>query len=136
MTHLTREAQRGRTARRAEIRDNLVNGLFTPYTFLCVVLLLGGVALTGFDAKGLPLLVIAAVLVAFIRLLYTIRAELPPDVVRNVMAQQYFEGEGSEQDIVDWAHGHMAAYKSPRIVEFVESLPMTSTGKILKRELS
>lgn len=76
MTHLTREAQRGRTARRAEIRDNLMNGLFTPYTFLCVVLLLGGVALTGFDAKGLPLLVVAAVLVALIRLLYTIRAEL------------------------------------------------------------
>ena len=30
----------------------------------------------------------------------------------------------------------MAAYKYPRIVEFVDSLPMTATGKILKRELS
>ena len=29
----------------------------------------------------------------------------------------------------------MAAYKYPRIVAFVESLPMTATGKILKREL-
>ena len=29
----------------------------------------------------------------------------------------------------------MAAYKFPRIVEFVATLPMTSTGKILKREL-
>ena len=30
----------------------------------------------------------------------------------------------------------MAAYKYPRIVEFVPNLPMTATGKILKRELS
>jgi long-chain acyl-CoA synthetase len=29
----------------------------------------------------------------------------------------------------------MAAYKYPRIVELVDSLPMTATGKILKREL-
>jgi long-chain acyl-CoA synthetase len=30
----------------------------------------------------------------------------------------------------------MAAYKYPRMVEFVTALPMTSTGKILKRELT
>jgi acyl-CoA synthetase (AMP-forming)/AMP-acid ligase II len=29
----------------------------------------------------------------------------------------------------------MAAYKYPRVVEFRDSLPMTATGKILKREL-
>ena len=29
----------------------------------------------------------------------------------------------------------MAAYKYPRIVEFRDELPMTATGKILKREL-
>jgi long-chain acyl-CoA synthetase len=29
----------------------------------------------------------------------------------------------------------MAAYKYRRIVAFAESLPMTATGKILKREL-
>jgi long-chain acyl-CoA synthetase len=28
-----------------------------------------------------------------------------------------------------------AAHKYPRIVEFRDSLPMTATGKILKREL-
>ncbi|MGW8400923.1 hypothetical protein ACWGLP_30295 [Streptomyces lydicus] len=32
--------------------------------------------------------------------------------------------------------GYGAAYKYPRIVEFVRSLPMTATGKILKRELA
>jgi long-chain acyl-CoA synthetase len=30
----------------------------------------------------------------------------------------------------------MASYKYPRIVQFVDELPMTATGKILKRELS
>jgi long-chain acyl-CoA synthetase len=29
----------------------------------------------------------------------------------------------------------MAAYKYPRLVAFVDNLPMTATGKILKREL-
>jgi long-chain acyl-CoA synthetase len=29
----------------------------------------------------------------------------------------------------------MAAYKYPRIIEFRDSLPMTATGKLLKREL-
>ena len=29
----------------------------------------------------------------------------------------------------------MAAYKYPRIVEFGDALPMTATGKILKRQL-
>ncbi|MEU5241761.1 long-chain fatty acid--CoA ligase [Streptomyces lydicus] len=39
-------------------------------------------------------------------------------------------------EFVAWAKGEMAAYKYPRIVEFVRSLPMTATGKILKRELA
>jgi long-chain acyl-CoA synthetase len=41
----------------------------------------------------------------------------------------------TEDDIVAWSKEQMAGYKYPRVVEFVSSLPMTSTGKILKREL-
>ncbi|HET8604848.1 MAG TPA: long-chain fatty acid--CoA ligase [Marmoricola sp.] len=41
----------------------------------------------------------------------------------------------SEDELVAWAKEQMASYKYPRIVEFVPSLPMTATGKILKREL-
>jgi fatty-acyl-CoA synthase len=41
----------------------------------------------------------------------------------------------NEQDIIDWAHHHMAAYKSPRLVEFVDSLPKSGTGKIQWRTL-
>lgn len=39
-------------------------------------------------------------------------------------------------ELVAWGKDQMAAYKYPRIVEVVDELPMTATGKILKRELS
>ncbi len=39
------------------------------------------------------------------------------------------------QDIIDWSKEQMAAYKYPRIVDIRDSLPMTATGKILKKEL-
>ncbi|MFD1933525.1 MULTISPECIES: long-chain-fatty-acid--CoA ligase [Nonomuraea] len=38
-------------------------------------------------------------------------------------------------ELVAWCKENMAAYKYPRVVEFRENLPMTATGKILKREL-
>jgi fatty-acyl-CoA synthase len=41
----------------------------------------------------------------------------------------------SEQEIITWCHDHMAAYKSPRLVEFVESLPKSGSGKVQWREL-
>ncbi|PRX97393.1 long-chain-fatty-acid--CoA ligase [Allonocardiopsis opalescens] len=43
--------------------------------------------------------------------------------------------ELTEQELVDWAAARMAAYKYPRTVEFRDTLPLTATGKILKREL-
>lgn len=43
--------------------------------------------------------------------------------------------EVSEEELVGWGKERLAAYKYPRVVEFVEALPMTSTGKILKREI-
>ena len=41
----------------------------------------------------------------------------------------------TEDELVAWGKEQMAAYKYPRIVVFVDDLPMTATGKILKREL-
>ena len=38
-------------------------------------------------------------------------------------------------EIIAWSRERMAAYKYPRIVEIVAALPMTATGKILKRAL-
>lgn len=43
--------------------------------------------------------------------------------------------QAKPEDIIEWARGHMAAFKVPRIVQLVESLPRTATGKILWREL-
>jgi len=39
------------------------------------------------------------------------------------------------QDIVDWAREHMAAYKVPRVVEFVDALPKSGSGKVMWRLL-
>jgi len=39
------------------------------------------------------------------------------------------------EDIIDWCRGHMAAYKCPHIVEIVESLPKSATGKVMWRAL-
>ncbi len=41
----------------------------------------------------------------------------------------------TETEIINWCKEQMAAYKYPRIVEIRKSLPMTATGKILKKEL-
>jgi long-chain acyl-CoA synthetase len=43
--------------------------------------------------------------------------------------------EVTEDELVAWGKEQMASYKYPRIVEFRDELPMTATGKILKREL-
>ena len=37
--------------------------------------------------------------------------------------------------ITQWAHDHMAAYKVPRQVEFIDSLPKSATGKVMWRLL-
>jgi long-chain acyl-CoA synthetase len=42
----------------------------------------------------------------------------------------------TEDELIAWGREQMAAYKYPRIVSIVESLPMTGTGKLLKRALS
>jgi long-chain acyl-CoA synthetase len=42
----------------------------------------------------------------------------------------------TEEELVAWGREQMAGYKYPRIVTFVETLPMTATGKLLKRALS
>jgi fatty-acyl-CoA synthase len=44
-------------------------------------------------------------------------------------------GRTTEQDIIDWAREHMAAYKVPRIVEFADSLPKSGSGKVMWRLL-
>jgi fatty-acyl-CoA synthase len=40
-----------------------------------------------------------------------------------------------EEDVIEWARQKMAAYKYPRLVEFVDELPKSATGKIAWRQL-
>lgn len=44
-------------------------------------------------------------------------------------------GKVEAEAIVAWAREKMAAFKAPRLVEFVEALPKTATGKIFWRKL-
>jgi fatty-acyl-CoA synthase len=39
------------------------------------------------------------------------------------------------KQVQDYVKSNLAGYKSPRDVVFVDELPRTSTGKVLKREL-
>ena len=71
-----------------------------------------------------------------------IPAQLPDGVVFVENAEEVkavvIREKGSsltEDELVAWSKEQLAAYKYPRIVEFVDALPMTATGKILKREL-
>ncbi|AXF55357.1 AMP-binding protein [Salicibibacter kimchii] len=46
-----------------------------------------------------------------------------------------YVGKITADEIITWSKGHMAAYKYPREVTFVDQLPATSSGKVLRRLL-
>jgi len=45
------------------------------------------------------------------------------------------KGKVSEQEIIDWVAERISAYKKIREVEFVDDIPKSGSGKILRREL-
>ena len=61
------------------------------------------------------------------------------DEMKGEIAKAYVvlkEGAtGTEQDLIDFCRQSLAAYKCPRLVQFVDDVPKTSTGKIMRREL-
>lgn len=52
-----------------------------------------------------------------------------------VVLREQAKGKTTEDDIINWAKDNMAAYKYPRVVEFVEALPKSGTGKVMWRAL-
>ncbi|PPE71546.1 long-chain fatty acid--CoA ligase [Caldimonas thermodepolymerans] len=44
-------------------------------------------------------------------------------------------GQTTGADIIEWARQNMAAYKYPRVVEFVDALPKSGSGKVMWRLL-
>ena len=44
-------------------------------------------------------------------------------------------GQLSEEDIINYCQGKLAAYKIPKIVEFVGEIPKTDIGKVSRRDI-
>lgn len=64
-----------------------------------------------------------------------------PDEVRGesvkafVVLNEQEKGTVTEKELIEWAKEKMAAYKYPREIEFIDELPQTSAGKLLRRLL-
>ena len=52
-----------------------------------------------------------------------------------VVLRSSHKGQVSEQDIIDWCRDTMAVYKVPRVVEVLEVLPKSGSGKVMWRAL-
>lgn len=52
-----------------------------------------------------------------------------------IVLRPQFKDQVQPEEIINWSRETMAAYKVPRIVEFVEALPKSGTGKIMWRHL-
>ena len=63
-----------------------------------------------------------------------------PDQLKGELAKAYVVLKpgvaATEKDLLDFCRNELAAYKVPRAVKFVPALPMTSTGKLMRRELA
>jgi acyl-CoA synthetase (AMP-forming)/AMP-acid ligase II len=57
------------------------------------------------------------------------------DPVAFVVLKPDAKAKVSEEEIAEWCREEMAVYKAPRLIRFVDALPKTATGKILKRLL-
>lgn len=62
-----------------------------------------------------------------------------PDEEKGELAKAYVVPKTNAtphaDDIIKFCREHLAAYKVPRAVQFVDDLPKTSTGKVMRREL-
>nr|WP_323748873.1 hypothetical protein [Rhodococcus opacus] len=62
--------------------------------------------------------------------------EIPNLKLIRATHQTHARSRLTGDELIDWSREQMAAYKYPRIIDIVDSLPTTATGKILKRELT
>jgi fatty-acyl-CoA synthase len=52
-----------------------------------------------------------------------------------VVLRATHKGKVSEDEIIEWTRQNMATYKHPRVIEFVDALPKSATGKVQWRLL-
>ena len=57
------------------------------------------------------------------------------ETVKAVVVLRADAKDTTAEDIVAWAKEHMAAYKVPKIVQFVDALPKSGSGKVMWRLL-
>ena len=55
------------------------------------------------------------------------------NIMAHIIVQPEYKDKITEEDIFKWAKENMAAYKYPREIKFVRSLPKSAVGKILRR---
>ena len=82
------------------------------------------------EIEGLLMRHPSVALVAVIGVPHELHGE---EVCAVVVARSGVDRDADE--IVTWCRRRLAAYKYPRIVEFVDELPLGPSGKVLKREL-
>ncbi len=61
------------------------------------------------------------------------------DELKGELAKAYVVlkagANATEEEIIEFCRGTLAAYKVPRLVQFVDDVPKTSTGKVMRRML-
>jgi long-chain acyl-CoA synthetase len=61
------------------------------------------------------------------------------DDIKGELAKAYIvparDENPTENEMIAYCKEHLASYKVPRMIQFVQDLPKTSTGKIMRREL-
>jgi acetyl-CoA synthetase len=65
-----------------------------------------------------------------------------PDKIRTEIVKAFIvlkpeatAGETLEKDIKHFVRHRLSAHEYPRLIEFIEALPMTATGKIIRKDL-
>ncbi len=57
------------------------------------------------------------------------------ETVKAVVVLRPSHKDTTEQQVIDWCRENMAVYKAPRIVQFVNALPKSGSGKVMWRHL-
>ena len=62
-----------------------------------------------------------------------------PDAMRNEIVKAYVvlksDAHATDAELQDWVKERLASYSYPREIEFLDELPMTVTGKVIRKEL-
>ncbi|MGB9617371.1 MAG: AMP-binding enzyme, partial [Desulfomonilaceae bacterium] len=52
-----------------------------------------------------------------------------------VVLTEKYKGRMTEDQLIEWCRANMARYKVPKYIEFIDEIPKTLVGKVMRREL-